>query len=356
MTTRPPVPARTGEDSFSHRLIAWQRQHGRHNLPWQASREPYRAWLAEIMLQQTQVETVIPYYRRFLERFPDVRALAEAPLDDVLALWAGLGYYARARNLHRAAQTVMAQHGGAFPGSAAGLVTLPGIGRSSAASIAAFCFGERGAILDGNVKRVLARHRGIEGHPSEKKVENRLWEVADSLLPDLGIDVYTQGMMDLGAMVCTRSKPRCGDCPVAADCVARREGRTAELPTPRPRKATPLRSVRVLVLRCAGAILLLQRPASGIWGGLYSLPELDETESIAQGLLRLGVDPATATTALPALRHVFTHFTLDIEPLLCELSRVPESAREAGARWADAAERAGLGLPAPIKRLLASLD
>ncbi|HEX5127493.1 MAG TPA: A/G-specific adenine glycosylase, partial [Rhodocyclaceae bacterium] len=253
--------------TFAENLITWQRQHGRHNLPWQNSRDPYHVWLSEIMLQQTQVDTVIPYYQRFLANFPTVAALAAASSDAVLAHWSGLGYYARARNLYRAAQIVMEQHGGRFPDNSSALVQLPGIGRSTAAAIASFCFGERAAILDGNVKRVLTRQFGIEGFTGARAVEQSLWTLADSLLPVDNIESYTQGLMDLGATICTRNKPICLHCPVAKTCVARQEGRQAELPAARPKRIIPQRSTAVLLLATDDAVLLEQRPASGIWGG-----------------------------------------------------------------------------------------
>lgn len=341
---------------FAERLIVWQRAHGRHNLPWQASREPYRAWLAEIMLQQTQVDTVIPYYQRFLARFPDVAALAAAPIDEVLALWSGLGYYARARNLHRAAQVVMNDFGGRFPASSAQLAELPGIGRSTAASIAAYCFGERAAILDGNVKRVLARHFGIEGFTGERAVESRLWALAESLLPDRHIDTYTQALMDMGATVCTRAKPLCLHCPLAESCVARREGRSAELPTPRPKRAVPQREATLLVVHDDGNVLLEKRPASGIWGGLYSLPELAAGESPAAAALRLGLPADRTWRPMDALRHVFTHFTLDIQPLRARLDAAPLRVAEGALAWTALATLDEVGLPAPVRRILAQLQ
>ncbi len=222
------------EGGFAARVVAWQRAHGRHDLPWQRTRDPYRIWLSEIMLQQTQVATVVPYYDRFLAAFPDVAALAAAPEDRVLERWSGLGYYRRAHHLHAAAKMVVARHGGAFPRDPSAIAALPGIGRSTAAAIAAFAFGARAAILDGNVKRVLARHRGIGGYPGAPRVERTLWALAESLLPARGIETYTQALMDLGATICTRAAPRCAACPVAAGCVARRSGRAAELPSPRP--------------------------------------------------------------------------------------------------------------------------
>lgn len=263
---------------FAPRIVAWQRQHGRHDLPWQNTRDPYRIWLSEIMLQQTQVATVIPYYERFLQRFPDVAALAAAAQEDVMPYWAGLGYYARARNLHRCAQEIARDWNGRFPPSAEAIATLPGIGRSTAAAIAAFAYGERSPILDGNVKRVFTRHFGIAGDPARREIEQRLWALADAQVeaaPGLDMAAYTQGLMDLGATLCTRGKPACERCPVADTCVARREGRQAELPTPKARKAIPERETAMLVLQHQGAFLLQQRPEPGIWGGLWSLPEFD---------------------------------------------------------------------------------
>ncbi|MEY4591322.1 MAG: A/G-specific adenine glycosylase, partial [Pseudomonadota bacterium] len=260
--------------SFAKRLIEWQLENGRHHLPWQVA-DPYRIWLSEIMLQQTQVSTVIPYFQRFIERFPDVVSLAEAPQGDVLEAWAGLGYYARARNLHRCAQTIASQFSGNFPDNATTLATLPGIGRSTAAAIAAFGFGERAAILDGNVRRVLCRHFAVEGFPGEAAVQARLWDIAEAELPlAKDITAYTQGLMDLGSMVCTRRRPKCGDCPLNTTCLANRQGQTGMLPTPKPRKTIPQREVAFLLLlhseEGAQHWLLERRPQQGIWGGLLA--------------------------------------------------------------------------------------
>lgn len=338
---------------FAAKLIAWHADHGRHDLPWQHTQDPYRVWLSEIMLQQTQVDTVIPYYLRFLEHFPTVASLAAAPQDAVLALWAGLGYYARARNLHWAAQAVMHDCGGVFPQTAAGLAALPGIGRSTAAAIASFCFGERAAILDGNVKRVLCRHFGIEGFPGARAVEQRLWALAEALLPDAGIAIYPQAQMDLGATICTRSKPRCLHCPVSETCVARRTGREATLPVARPKKAVPQRACGMLLVEAGGAVLLEQRPAAGIWGGLYSLPEMVEGESAPQAALRrLGL-ALTDFQALEPVRHSFTHFTLNITPWRIGLLKPPPMAHDPVLRWVMRDELGAIGLPAPIRRLLA---
>ncbi len=338
---------------FADTLIAWQRAHGRHDLPWQASRDAYRVWLSEIMLQQTQVDTVIPYYQRFLARFPDLASLAAAPVDDVLALWSGLGYYARARNLHAAAQQIVHVHGGRFPQSARAIAALPGIGRSTAAAIAAFCFGERAAILDGNVKRVLARHFGIEGFPGIRAVEQSMWSLAESLLPAQGVDTYTQSLMDLGATVCTRNRPRCADCPVTGSCVARQQGRQAELPTPRPTRVVPERQSRVLIARNDGAVLLQKRPPHGIWGGLYALPEIPDELDAEAHALTLGLRANGGATPLPPLRHAFTHFRLTLAPQLLEVSG--EGVRDPAWRWAAPHEWDSLGLPTPVRHLLDSL-
>ncbi|MDB5799157.1 MAG: A/G-specific adenine glycosylase [Rhodocyclales bacterium] len=358
LTPTYPSPATLAAMSeFARTLIDWQSTHGRNDLPWQQNREPYYIWLSEIMLQQTQVDTVIPYYQRFLQRFPDVAALAGAPLDDVLALWSGLGYYARARNLHRAAQLVVSEYDGVFPREAAELVKLPGIGRSTAAAIASFCYGERVAILDGNVKRVLARHFGIDGFPGERAIEQRMWALAESLVPQQGADIYPQAIMDLGATLCTRSRPLCLHCPVHITCTARIEGRQGELPTAKPRKAVPQRENAMLVLRAGNRVLLEQRPASGIWGGLFSLPELAPDED-AGGLLqrRFGLSVTASAAALAPVRHSFTHFTLTIQPWLVVFEQMPTTLNEPTLAWAALDALDAVGLPAPIRRLLASLE
>ncbi len=339
-------------DDFAGRLIAWQAQHGRHDLPWHNTRHAYRIWLSEIMLQQTQVTTVLPYYARFLERFPDIRTLAAAPVGEVMALWSGLGYYARARNLHACARAVVERHGGEFPRETAAIAALPGIGRSTAAAIAAFAHGTRGAILDGNVKRVLARCFGIAGFPGNKTVENRLWQLAESLLPDQGIETYTQALMDLGATVCTRGKPACARCPLDGECIALKQDRVAELPTPRPRKAVPQRSARFLILRHDDRVLLELRPPSGIWGGLLCLPELaddDDPRLLARRRYACRVD---CVDVQPPLTHGFTHFTLTLQPLLCRVAKVDRHAAQPGVQWLDPDELARAALPAPIRKLL----
>jgi A/G-specific adenine glycosylase len=347
---------------FAERLIAWQRRHGRHDLPWQNTRDPYRIWLSEIMLQQTQVATVIPYYARFLSRFPDVAALAAANVDDVMALWAGLGYYTRARNLHRCAQVVVAQHGGEFPASPDALATLPGIGRSTAAAIASFAFGARATILDGNVKRVLARIFGIDGFPGDKRVETAMWALAETLMPGADassaqVSAYTQGLMDLGATLCVRGKPDCAHCPFAAECVANLTGRQRELPVARPKKTIPTRRTWMLILRDGPAVLLERRPPTGIWGGLWSLPEAADEAALAVRARELGAENALARLA--PLTHTFTHFKLDIEPRLADCDmRAPQGAselRDEESAWVPLDELDAYGVPAPVRKLLEGL-
>lgn len=344
---------------FAHRLIAWHREHGRHDLPWQGGTDPYRIWLSEIMLQQTQVDTVIPYYQRFLARFPDLPALAAAPVEEVMALWSGLGYYARARNLHRAARIVVAEHGGRFPRSAVQIAALPGIGRSTAAAIAAFAFGERVAILDGNVKRVLCRVFGVEGFPGSKPVEDALWTLAESLLPQAEVGTYIQAQMDLGATLCTRGKPACARCPLAADCVALHSGRTGELPAPRPKKTVPRRSVSLAVVVHGDSVLLERRPPAGIWGGLLTLPEMPaEAATDAAGARRWAQDAlgigCEAVQALAPLNHAFTHFLLEIRPLRLQADG-GAAARAGGRLWQPLASLDGAALPAPVRRILQAL-
>jgi A/G-specific adenine glycosylase len=345
-------PALTEARSFAQKLVRWQKHHGRHDLPWQNTRDPYRIWVSEIMLQQTQVAAVIPYFERFIGRFPDVKSLARASTDAVMRRWAGLGYYSRARNLHAAAKIVAGKYAGRFPGTAAEIEALPGIGRSTAAAIAVFAYGERSAILDGNVKRVLCRAFGIDGSPTEKNVESELWRFAESLLPKTGIESYTQGLMDLGATLCTRTKPACDACPLRADCVAHRDARTAELPARRARKPVPAKSTAMLILIHRGNILLEQRPPSGVWGGLWSLPESPlNSDWKALCASQFGLEIA-APIHLAPFKHSFTHFTLDIQPVLCKVERAANRIREPGLRWIAQKEIADAALPAPVKSLL----
>lgn len=335
--------------SFASKLTAWQKRHGRHDLPWQQTRDAYAIWVSEIMLQQTQVATVIPYYTRFIARFPHMAALAAAPLDEVLALWSGLGYYSRARNLHRAAQAVMSGHGGAFPRDARAIAQLPGIGRSTAGAIAALAYGECRAILDGNVKRVLARCFGIEGWPGDGAVSRALWQKAEQLLPLREVAIYTQALMDLGATVCTRANPHCRRCPVAERCVARATHRIAAIPAPRPRRVMPEKQVQWLVLLHHGDVLLEKRPPSGVWGGLWSFPEaLSQAESDAA---RYGVE-VSGIEALAPFTHTFTHFRLRIAPQLLRVEQVAPRAAQPGAVWMPLEDAVHAAIPAPVKQVL----
>ncbi|GAB1394428.1 A/G-specific adenine glycosylase [Rhodocyclaceae bacterium] len=338
--------------TFAQRLIDWHRQHGRHDLPWQGTNDPYRIWLSEIMLQQTQVSTVIPYYARFLARFPTLADLAAAPVEEVMALWSGLGYYARARNLHQCAQTIVTVHAGHFPRTPEGINRLPGIGQSTAHAVAVFCFGARVAILDGNVKRLLCRCFGVEG--TGAAVEKRLWQLAESLLPKQQVATYIQAQMDMGAMICTRTKPRCTHCPVVMQCVAYAEDRIGELPTPKPHRAIPQQEVVLLVIRQGDRVLLVQRPPTGIWGGLLSLPELPEGDDAADFCaqqFKLRID---AISPAPTFQHSFTHFRLGIQPLICTTrSHVKPPA---GYRWLGRKDWAGAALPTPIRTILAGLS
>jgi A/G-specific adenine glycosylase len=342
--------------TFATRVARWQRRHGRRGLPWQDTRDAYRIWLSEIMLQQTQVATALPYFERFVARFPTLGALAAADEGEVLALWSGLGYYARARNLHRAAREVAERHGGEVPTTSAELARLPGIGRSTAAAIAAFAAGERAAILDGNVRRVLARHAGVAGDPSAAGVVAKLWALAEARLPRRGIEAYTQGLMDLGATLCVTREPQCARCPVATDCVARLGDRVDELPGRRQRRARRSRRIAMLVVILRGEVLLEKRPARGIWGGLWSLPEGDvavrpeETLAREWGLESAGVEP------MAPFEHAFTHFTLEVQPWRVRLKKTARLAPEKPATWLPLSELAGAALPSPVKRLLQSLQ
>lgn len=327
---------------FARRLDVWFADHGRHDLPWQRGCDAYRIWVSEIMLQQTQVATVIPYFERFIARFPDVVALADAPADAVMAAWSGLGYYARARNLHAAARCVRDNHAGRFPMAFDQVMALPGIGRSTAGAILALAHGQRHAILDGNCKRVYARHAGIEGWPGTSAVAAKLWAVAEQHTPNTDVARYTQAIMDLGASVCTRTAPTCDACPVAGDCRARIESRIAELPASRPRRAHPMRTATVMVLTNAhGEVLLEKRPDRGIWGGMWVLPEVEDAPD--------GVE-------LPLIRHRFTHFTLDIQPVH-RIVAGSDSVQDGDTRsWIPLARIDEFGVPQPVRRILAMLD
>ena len=383
-------------NNFASRLIEWQRTHGRHDLPWQGA-DAYRVWLSEIMLQQTQVASVIPSYQRFVTSFPNIKTLAAATEEQVLAHWSGLGYYARGRNLHRAAQIIAETYHGEFPREFNQIIELPGVGRSTAAAICALAYHERRAILDGNVKRVLARYCGIEGWAGNKKVEEQLWQQAELLLPlppgegwgggntveTTDIAIYTQSLMDMGATVCTRSRPKCAICPVQADCTALLTDRIAELPTPRPSKAVPEKHTIFLLFMHGNDILLEKRPGSGIWGGLWCPPQVESESDVAEYLQRNGIqvneqiegrhsrpstglgqadlrggNPANPTNqceALPTFTHTFTHFKLHITPLLIHLKHKSHQVQQAGSVWLDVRKALQAAIPTPVRRLLQKL-
>ena len=348
--------AQRDESSVAEALINWHAHRGRHDLPWQSDRTPYRVWVSEIMLQQTQVATVIPYYTRFMQRFPDVRALADAPIDDVLHLWTGLGYYARARNMHRSAVRVRDELDGEFPNSFEAVASLPGIGRSTAGAILALSLGQRFPILDGNVKRVLARYFGIEGSAMERAVSNRLWQLAEACTPQERVDVYTQAIMDLGATACTRRNPLCGDCPLSEGCVARLTGRQHELPSPRPARARRVRKIfMLLAMREDGSVLLERRPESGVWGGLWCLPEFDTSTAARSYMLQSLQRAQGEPRPLGRIEHAFTHFDLVITPLLTRCAGSAGVRDGSGSVWYNIHTPIRIGLPAPIKTLLEQL-
>ncbi|MGZ8967435.1 MAG: A/G-specific adenine glycosylase [Gallionella sp.] len=372
--------------SFAQRLITWQRDFGRHDLPWQGS-DAYRVWLSEIMLQQTQVITVIPYFLRFVASFPNVSALAAASEEQVLEHWSGLGYYARGRNLHKAARLIVSNHHGEFPNDFEKIIALPGIGRSTAAAIGALAFHQHRAILDGNVKRVLSRYCGITGWTGDKKIEAQLWQHAENLLPKKEVAIYIQAQMDMGATLCTRSKPKCTQCPVQNDCVAYQTKRVAELPTPRPRKIVAERYATFLLLLHGKEIYLEKRAATGIWGGLWSLPQLDEGGELLEEFVqrngmemiepnhvrhsRAGgktslqgevsrnghpVDSKNQCVALTPFTHTFTHFKLHITPVLLQVAHKPLRVQQADAVWFKLDEALQAAIPTPVRMMLAQLN
>lgn len=342
------------DDDFAHRLLAWYDGHGRKDLPWQIERSAYRVWVSEIMLQQTQVATVIPYFERFMAAFPTLGALAAAPLDDVLGLWSGLGYYARARNLHQAARQTVDRYGGELPTAIDELCQLPGIGRSTAGAILALAHGQPHPILDGNAKRVLARYHAVPGWPGQTAVAKQLWDLAARHTPAPRVADYTQAIMDLGATLCTRTHPACGDCPLMAGCQGFAAGRQADYPGAKPRRSSPARASRFLLIRdSAGAVLLEKRPPTGVWGGLWSLPECPEGEEVTDWCRdHFGLATRVAMT-LPRFRHTFSHFHLDIAPLVLDLVGSADSISDRAAQvWFNPAKPVRLGIPAPVQRLL----
>ncbi|MCG8415641.1 MAG: A/G-specific adenine glycosylase [Pseudomonadales bacterium] len=341
--------------TFARTVLDWFADNGRKELPWQVDPTPYRVWVSEIMLQQTQVQTVIPYYQRFMDRFPSVNDLASAPQDQVLHLWTGLGYYARARNLHKAAHQITAEHNAAFPADIETLESLPGIGRSTAGAIAALSMGIRAPILDGNVKRVLTRCFAIAGWPEQAKVKSQLWDLAESLTPHKQVADYTQAMMDLGATVCTRSRPDCEHCPLSQQCLAKARNEITLYPGKKPKKTLPTKTIAMYILQDGdGNVLLEKRPPSGIWGSLYSLPEgqVDDKEAV----LANQAYPLSKAKELRPIRHTFSHYHLDITPVkLTARNRYPNVAENDRWLWYPLDHSQQVGLAAPVKKLLTSL-
>jgi A/G-specific adenine glycosylase len=342
--------------ALARQLLAWFDVHGRKNLPWQQRPTPYRVWVSEVMLQQTQVSTVIPYYQAFVARFPDLETLARAPLDDVLHHWSGLGYYARARHLHRAAQVLVADHASAFPETLEDAMALPGVGRSTAGAILALSRGERHPILDGNVKRVLSRVFGVDSVAGEPQTLGRLWALAEQLTPQERVADYTQAIMDLGATVCVRRRPLCSACPLAGRCSARLTGRQESLPVPRPRRSRPTRSTcMLLAVRDGRYVLLERRPPHGIWGGLWGLPEFASSDAARDWCIRELRAPSALPQPLGPLRHTFTHFDLDIAPIRIDCDGVDAVMENERYVWYDPVAPQSLGIAAPVRTLIEAL-
>ncbi len=349
-------PQNSTASDFSSRLIAWQKIHGRHDLPWQNTQDPYAIWVSEIMLQQTQVAAVIVYYARFMARFPNIATLAQASQEEVLQHWSGLGYYSRARNLHNAAQTIMDEFDGQFPEDFEKIQTLSGIGRSTAAAIASFAFQQNQTILDGNVKRVLARHFLIEGWTGSPKIEKALWALAETLVPDQEMIAYTQGLMDLGATICTRSKPKCELCPLNVHCMALAKNQTKALPTPKPRKAIPQKQTTMLLLLNGNEVMLEKRPPNGIWGGLWSLPEISMQEIPSEvAMQRFGLE-VESDEPLPSILHTFTHFKLEILPQPLQVIHRSLQAIRPNTIWLNIEDAIGAALPTPVRNILLNLQ
>lgn len=344
-----------GKASFSTRILHWYDRYGRHDLPWQQQRSPYRVWVAEVMLQQTQVASVIPYYQRFMQTFPDLTSLAEATLDHVLEHWAGLGYYSRARNLHKAAGLIATEHGGQFPLEIEDLIALPGIGRSTAGAILAQALEQRHAILDGNVKRVLCRYHAVAGWPGKTAVQKQLWQFAERHTPSERVADYTQAIMDLGATLCSRASPRCGQCPLRAECSAHQSGVVKQYPAPRPKKQLPVKAARLLILTdpATGHIMLEKRPPSGIWGGLWSLPEAELGDNVDQVCQqRWGLSVLKNEDCAP-FRHTFSHYHFEITP--CKVSVAPGEKRvteNSDITWCISPDAQKRALAAPVARIL----
>ncbi len=343
---------------FARNILKWQQTHGRHDLPWQNGRDPYRIWISEVMLQQTQVNAVIGYFERFMQRFPNVATLASANIDEVMPYWAGLGYYARARNIHKSACIIMENFGGLFPRQCESVLSLPGVGRSTAAAICAFSYGVPMPILDGNVKRVFARFFGIAGDTRSKALETAMWQIAEREVPTNNIEGYIQGQMDIGATVCTPKAPKCTNCPLQYDCIAHLENRTHLLPERSPKKPRPHRQIQMLVLRSANKILIERRPPTGIWGGLWSLPEAavkKDAIAIADSLFAMSSKNWIGPTPLPPVEHGFTHYTLTIFPIQFVVERHPLNEPRVGQKWIAFEDIEGIALPAPVKGILLRL-
>ncbi|WP_170870475.1 A/G-specific adenine glycosylase [Pantoea sp. 1.19] len=340
--------------AFAQQVLDWYQHYGRKTLPWQIAKTPYKVWLSEVMLQQTQVATVIPYFERFMARFPDVAALAAAPIDEVLHLWTGLGYYARARNLHKAAQQIVVRHGGRFPTQFEAVADLPGVGRSTAGAILSLSLGQHYPILDGNVKRVLARCFAVAGWPGKKEVEKQLWALSEAVTPAARVSEFNQAMMDLGAMVCTRSRPKCAICPLSRDCLAQANGDQTCYPGKKPKQTLPVRSAWFLLLQQEDQIWLQQRPPVGLWGGLYCFPQYDSEAALRDALRAHGVSDDALQQGI-AFRHTFSHFHLDIVPMALTLSGRAGAMDEEPGLWYNLAQPPAVGLAAPVERLLAPL-
>ncbi|MEO1888949.1 MAG: A/G-specific adenine glycosylase [Cycloclasticus sp.] len=343
-------------ERFQAQVLNWFDQHGRKNLPWQQTPTPYHVWLSEIMLQQTQVKTVIPYFERFLQHFPNVSALAQAPLDDVLHYWSGLGYYARARNLHKTAMIVARQYAGEFPQSLAGLTDLPGIGRSTAGAIASLSMGQSEPILDGNVKRVLSRCFAVEGWTGKAAVLKLLWAISEQLTPKNRADNYNQAMMDLGATVCTRSKPRCDDCPLKVNCLALKNDLVLLLPTPKKRTSLPIKKRFWLVSKHQNEFLLNKNLPSGLWGGLWVFPEFETYDELAIWCEQKKIN-LNYSEILEQKRHTFSHYHLDYTPVICQSQKQGRQIAEADKScWYQTNSRVKIGLPKPVSELVKQLS
>ncbi|MCL1078289.1 adenine DNA glycosylase [Parashewanella spongiae] len=346
--------------SFSNRIINWYDKFGRKTLPWQLDKTPYKVWISEVMLQQTQVTTVTPYFNKFLSSFPDVVSLANATQDEVLHHWTGLGYYARARNLHKAAQTIRDKYSGTFPDTFDDVVALSGIGRSTAGAVLSLACGKYFAILDGNVKRVLARHAAIEGWPGKKPIENQLWEQAERYTPQKGIEKYNQAIMDIGSAICTRSKPKCSECPIAIDCQAQLQGRQTDFPGKKPKTDKPTRQAHFLVLLEHKKVLLKQRPSEGIWGGLWCFPEFSTSDELQTHIQNHNLTKVKQQK-LSSFRHTFSHFHLDVSATLINLNSINNQVMEAtytnnySGLWYDLITPDKVGLAAATERVLAEV-